>query len=392
EIMNSVEEIWQKLSDNNFKVSTDTRKDLTGSIFFALKGESFDGSTFAEEALAKGAIGVVTENALEMLQTLARRYRDLFNIPIIAIGGSNGKTTSRELIRKVLETRYKVHSSESNLNNHIGLPLSIFSMDKTAEIAVFEIGANHLGEHIELLEILNPTHVIVTNSGLDHLEGFGSPAEVEKANEEINDWARAHGAIILENVDHGLKVSTSLPLIVTKDNKEYPTHLVGDYNLENINRAVSIGKIFDVDIEKALESITHYSPTAQRSQLLSKDGIRFVVDCYNANPTSMMLALESFLKSADKPRGVILGDMLELGSYAEQEHKKILEFILKQDFETVVLIGNNFKQALSGLETEAWWFPDSDQAREWFSKQNFTGYTLLLKGSRGVKVEKVISL
>ncbi|MFZ2484870.1 MAG: Mur ligase family protein [Minisyncoccia bacterium] len=390
--MNSVEEIWQKLSDNNFKVSTDTRKDLTGSIFFALKGESFDGSTFAEEALAKGAIGVVTENALEMLQTLARRYRDLFNIPIIAIGGSNGKTTSRELIRKVLETRYKVHSSESNLNNHIGLPLSIFSMDKTAEIAVFEIGANHLGEHIELLEILNPTHVIVTNSGLDHLEGFGSPAEVEKANEEINDWARAHGAIILENVDHGLKVSTSLPLIVTKDNKEYPTHLVGDYNLENINRAVSIGKIFDVDIEKALESITHYSPTAQRSQLLSKDGIRFVVDCYNANPTSMMLALESFLKSADKPRGVILGDMLELGSYAEQEHKKILEFILKQDFETVVLIGNNFKQALSGLETEAWWFPDSDQAREWFSKQNFTGYTLLLKGSRGVKVEKVISL
>ena len=389
--MNSIEEIWDKLSNNNFKVSTDTRKELRGTIFFALKGETFDGSTFAQEALAKGAIGVVTENALDVLQKLARRYRDSFDIPIIAIGGSNGKTTSKELMRSVLETRFKVHATESNLNNHIGLPLSIFSMDKTAQIAIFEIGANHLGEHTKLLEILNPTHAIVTNSGLDHLEGFGSPAEVEKANKEINDLARKHGATILENVDHGLKVSTSLPLTIAKDGKEYPTHLVGDYNLENINRALSVGSLFEVDMEKALESISKYSPTAQRSQLIVKDGICFVIDCYNANPTSMMLALESFVKSAESPRGIILGDMLELGSYAEEEHRKILEFVYGQKLDVIVFIGKHFKQALNKSGFKNFWFPDSNLAQEWFKKQKFTGYTLLLKGSRGIKVEKVIN-
>ena len=388
--MNQIDEIWDKLVANGFKVSTDTRKDVSGSIFFALEGEIFDGRTFVKDALAKGAIGVVTENTLDTLQKLARRYRDTFNIPIIAIGGANGKTTTRELMRAVLETSFKVHTTKSNLNNHIGLPLSILSMNKSTEIGIFEIGANHLGEHTSLLEILNPTHVIVTNSGLDHLEGFGLPANVEKANEEINEWARKHGAIIFAGSDQGLKIVTSLPLTLTKDGKEYKTQMVGDYNLENINRALSVGLFFKINIERALKAINKYSPTEQRSQLLIRDGIHFVIDCYNANPTSMILSLESFVRSAVEPRGIILGDMLELGSYADEEHERIINFVNRQKLDTVVLIGKQFKQALNEKSFKNFWFEDSDSAREWFSKQKFTGYTFLLKGSRGMKVERIL--
>ena len=293
-------------------------------------------------------------------------------------------------MRAVLETSFKVHTTKSNLNNHIGLPLSILSMNKSTEIGIFEIGANHLGEHTSLLEILNPTHVIVTNSGLDHLEGFGLPANVEKANEEINEWARKHGAIIFAGSDQGLKIVTSLPLTLTKDGKEYKTQMVGDYNLENINRALSVGLFFKINIERALKAINKYSPTEQRSQLLIRDGIHFVIDCYNANPTSMILSLESFVRSAVEPRGIILGDMLELGSYADEEHERIINFVNRQKLDTVVLIGKQFKQALNEKSFKNFWFEDSDSAREWFSKQKFTGYTFLLKGSRGMKVERIL--
>lgn len=388
--MNQIDEIWDKLVKNDFKVSTDTRKDLVGTVFFALKGENFDGSTFAKEALAKGAVGVVTEDALDVLQKLARRYRDSFNIPIIAVGGSNGKTTTRELVHAVLATKFKVHATESNLNNHIGLPLSILSMNKTSEVGIFEIGANHLGEHTFLLDILNPTHVIITNSGMDHLEGFGSPDDVVKANEEINNWARKHDAIILKNEDHRLEITTSLLLTIIKNGKKYKTQMVGEYNLENINRALSVGLRFQINTEQALEAVCKYSPTGQRSQLVTKDGIRFVVDCYNANPTSMMLALESFVKSAGKPRGVILGDMLELGSYADEEHRKIVESVTKQKLDMIIFIGKHFKQALNKKSFKNFWFEDSDSAKDWFKKQKFSGYTFLLKGSRGIKVEKVL--
>ncbi len=389
--MSQIDELWDKLAACDFKVSTDTRKDLlAGSVFFALKGENFDGNIFAEDALAKGAIGVVTENALDALQQSARRYRDLFNIPIIAIGGSNGKTTSKELIRSVLETRYAVHATESNLNNHIGVPLSILSMNRTTEIGLFEIGANHPGEHTALLEILNPTHVLVTNSGMDHLEGFGSPDAVIKANEEINEWARKHGATILASANHGLGIATSLPLTITMDGKKYQTQMVGDYNLENINRALAIGLFFQVGMEKAMAAISRYTPAAQRSQLVVKDDVRFVVDCYNANPTSMMLALESFVKSVEQPKGVILGDMLELGPYAAEEHRKILDFVAGQAFDTVILIGKHFKQAMDKIGFKNHWFPDSGVAREWFRKQNFANHIFLLKGSRGMKVEIIM--
>jgi len=403
-LMDDLAQIWQKLDNNSFKISTDTRKELDGTIFFALKGESFDGNTFVEKALKKGAVAVVSQNpqfkstpnvyvvddTLRTLQTLAQKYRETFTIPIIAVGGSNGKTTSRELIRCVLETNFKVHTTESNLNNEIGVPLSILAMDKDTEIGVFEIGANHAQEHTNLLEILRPTHVIVTNNGLDHLEGFGSPTKVIEANEEINKWARKHNASIIANVEHGLKVSTPLPLSISLDNKEYQTKMVGNYNLENISRALTVGKVFKINLEKALTAISAYTPMALRSELLERNGAQVIVDCYNANPSSMMLALKSFIESCSKPRGVILGDMLELGPYAEEEHKKILDFVSKQELNIIVLIGEQFRQAQENSHLNYTWFPNSSSAQKWFRRQNFTNYTLLLKGSRGIKVEEML--
>lgn len=402
--MQTLDRIWDILATTGFKVSTDTRKDVSGSVFFALKGETFDGNDFVENALVKNPAAIVTENeqfksrenvyvvdnTLSVLQKLARRYRDLFNIPILAIGGSNGKTTTRGLVRHFLEKRYKVHATASNLNNYIGLPLSILSMNRSAEIAVLEIGANRLNEHLELLSILNPTHVLVTNNGLDHLEGFGSPDNVIKANEEIHDWARQHKAIILKGADQGLEIAKSLPLSIRKDGKEYPTQLVGDYNIENINRALSVARDFGVSVEESLLSLSDYSPASWRSQLVERDGTRFVVDCYNANPTSMKLALESFTKSAREPRGLILGDMLELGPYADEAHEQVLAYLAGQRFDPIILIGKDFKKALGKIKLKASWFPDSGSTKKWFNKQNFDGHTLLLKGSRVIGVEKIL--
>lgn len=403
--MSQPDKIWDKLIDNNFKVSTDTRKDVANSIFFALKGDNFDGNTFVETALEKGAAGVVTENpkfkqkphiyvvddVLDTLQKLAKRYRETFDIPIIAIGGSNGKTTTRGLVNQVLQTRYKVYSTEGNLNNHIGVPLSILSMDKSSEIGVFEIGANHLGEHTKLLEILNPTHVLVTNNGMDHLEGFGSPEGAREANEEIITWADKHKAIVIKNKNHELEINSPLPLAISWEGKRYQTNLAGNYNLENINWALSVGAQFQIiDKEETLEAIERYKSLSQRSQLVIKDNNKFIVDCYNANPTSMMLALKSFVDSVSHPRGIILGDMLELGEYAGKEHKRVVKFIAEQKFDVIVLIGKLFKKAVEKTGLKHVWFEDSATAKIWFRTQAFDNYTFLLKGSRGIKVEQVI--
>lgn len=385
-----MDQIWDKLKEIGFKVSTDTRKDVSGTVFFALKGENFDGTAFAEQAREKGAVMVVTDNALETLQKLARRYRDTFHFPIIAIGGSNGKTTTRELTKKVLETKYKTFSTEGNFNNHIGVPLSIFAIDPLSEVAVFEIGANHIGEHTKLLEILNPTHVLVTNNGMDHLEGFGSPEGVVKANKEIVDWALSHGAKILEREEHQITVLSPLPLTLSHQNQTYVTKLIGAYNLENINWALTVGKTFGIATNEAMDAVTNYEPKLKRSQLITRDTTRFVVDCYNANPSSMQLSLKSFLSSTQSPRGVILGDMLELGDYAFDEHGKIIKLLQESNLDNITLIGPLFKKVADETTLQHHWFPDWQSAQTWFKTQNWDHYTLLLKGSRGIQVEKVI--
>ncbi|MEY4602195.1 MAG: hypothetical protein RL292_136 [Candidatus Parcubacteria bacterium] len=359
-------EILQK---NNYNISTDTRKDISGSVYFALKGDNFDGSQFVQEALDKGAVAVVTEdaskagenvyiveNVLQSLQELSSAYRDLFTIPIIALGGSNGKTTSKELLKKTLGQKYKVHATEGSLNNHIGVPLSIFSMPRDTEIGIFEIGANHPNEHSELLEILKPTHVVVTNNGMDHLEGFGSPEGSRRANKEIYDWAKGNGAKVFVHKGHTdlLEDSSRTEQIVYPDytlentpgtflsficdDISYTTQMIGSYNKENIELAVSIAEFFDVKREDTLRGIVDYAPSARRSQFMQKNNIDFIVDCYNANPTSMKLSLNSFLASNAPSKGVILGDMLELGEYADEEHKKVVESVLRLPLPLVYLL------------------------------------------------------
>ncbi len=403
--MNLSNDLLTALEQCHFTVSTDTRQEVAGTIYFALKGENFDGSTFISTALEKGAAAVVTENeqykgervyvvadVLKALQESAKIYREKFSISVLAIGGSNGKTTTRELVREVLATKYKVHSSKANLNNHIGVPLSILSMATDAEIGVFEIGANHPGEHLVLLNILKPTHVLVTNNGLDHLEGFGSPEGVRQANKEIYDWAGAQGAHAFVNEGHGdlLADSEGVERSIYQVGAPVETQLVGDYNFENIYAALAVAEHFRVPKADALEAVASYKSTNNRSQRVEKEGNTFILDCYNANPSSMKLALESFTASAQHPRGVIVGDMLELGSYAGEEHRKIVDFVSQQSWEQVVFIGPNFQKVLEGAQFSYQWFPDSLVAQEWFRKQDFTGFTWLLKGSRGIKVEKVV--
>jgi UDP-N-acetylmuramoyl-tripeptide--D-alanyl-D-alanine ligase len=281
-------------------------------------------------------------------------------------------------------------------------------MKKETQIAVFEIGANHPGEHIDLLEILQPTHAMVTNNGMDHLEGFGSPEGSRKANKEIYDFALRNGVKVFVHKNHTdlmedskdnerilypteiLKSVGVAPLTIIWNGKKYQTKLFGNYNLENIELAVSVGKYFDVAPAAALDAVCRYEPTGKRSEFRKKNGIDFVVDCYNANPTSMMMALESFLATGKKPKGVVLGDMLELGKYSESEHKKIVDFVSEQNFDRVIFVGENFKKVLKSTGKNHQWFANSDEAAVWFAKQNFSGHIFLLKGSRGMKIEKIL--
>ncbi len=415
--------ILKILETNNYRISTDTRKDISGSVYFALKGDNFDGSQFVQEALDKGAIAVVTEdavkagdnvyiveNVLQSLHKLSTAYRNLFTIPLIALGGSNGKTTSKELLKKTLATKYKVHATDGTLNNHFGVPYSIFAMPRDSEIAIFEIGANHPNEHRELLEILKPTHVVVTNNGMDHLEGFGSPEGSRLANKEIYDWAKENNAKVFVHKEHldlledsvgteqilypeyTLKTVPGTFLSFTCEDTSYTTQMIGNYNLENIELAVSIGNYFDVKKENGLSAVCDYIPSSRRSQFIQKNNIDFIVDCYNANPTSMKLSLESFLASAALKKGVVLGDMLELGDYADEEHTKVVEFVLTTPLIARIFIGNFFKKALTDASGDFRWFETSEEAKVWFNQQNFEDFTFLLKGSRGVKVEKILDM
>lgn len=421
--MDTYETLLNILQKNNYKISTDTRKDVSGSVYFALKGDNFDGSEFVEQALDKGAIAVVTENqskagenvyvvesVLQNLQKLSSNYRSQFSIPLIAIGGSNGKTTSKELLKKSLSHKYKVHATEGSLNNHIGVPLSLFSMPYDTEVGIFEIGANHPGEHLELLDILRPTHVVVTNNGMDHLEGFGSPLGSRLANKEIYDWARDNKAEVFVHKSHldlledsrgssqvlypthQFAVAHSTPLSFIYKEASYETQMIGAYNIENIELAVSLAEYFKTNSEDACRAVCEYNPSSKRSQFLHKKDNDFVVDCYNANPTSMKLSLESFLASPATQKGVVLGDMLELGEYADEEHKKVVEYVLATPLSTRVFIGNFFKKALTDVSGDYVWFETSTEAHEWFTAQHFTNMTFLLKGSRGMQVEKILDM
>lgn len=422
-----IEEIY-RIYKNHPVISIDNRKIEPGCIFVAIKGEKFDGNSFAASAIDAGASYAIIDNkdffidqrtilvpnSLEMLQQLANHHRKTFTIPFIAICGSNGKTTTKELTHAVLSTTYKTFATKGNLNNHIGVPLTLLSIPADTEMAIIEIGANHLNETYELCKIAEPNFGTVTNNGKDHLEGFGNIENVIKANSELFTWLKeVKGTAFvntnypdlvsssdgLKQVNYGFGLVNEYPFSVlpgnfagiefSKMDMAITSQLFGTFNCDNIATAATIAAYFHVPKEKIKQAVEDYKPGMNRSQILLKDDITFFVDCYNANPSSMKLALESFHCSAKKPRGVILADMLELGEYSLHEHQLIVEQLKALELDTIILIGKFFGEFKH--ELPCIYFERTEDAGIWFRQQNFKQWSFLLKGSRGYALEKLIN-
>ncbi|UAY51418.1 UDP-N-acetylmuramoyl-tripeptide--D-alanyl-D-alanine ligase [Ferruginibacter albus] len=411
-------------------IQTDTRKLQSGDIFFALKGDNFNGNLFAKQALEKGAAYVIvdeepgftdkriitTTDVLTTLQLLAKHHREQFNIPFIAITGSNGKTTTKELIHEVLTTSYKTYTTKGNLNNHIGIPLTILSVKKDAAIAVIEMGANHQKEIQGYCEYTKPTHGLITNVGKAHLEGFGGEEGVRKGKGELFDYLRANKgtAFIFHDFDYLLEMSSGIDNIISYGTKnadiignalqnenEYlqvvfekgtsikkiNTNLVGTYNLPNVLAAVTLGKYFTVDDEKIKTALENYVPSNSRSQLIEKDSNKIILDAYNANPSSMKAAIENFVKMKADNKILLLGGMMELGYESVKEHQSIINLIQSYGgWKQVVLVGGDYNKTTNPFIN----FSNAAEAKQWFQQQHFSNATILVKGSRSMQMEKVL--
>jgi UDP-N-acetylmuramoyl-tripeptide--D-alanyl-D-alanine ligase len=410
-------------------VQTDTRKLKSGDIFFALKGPNFNGNEFAVKALENGAAySVVDEeivgadervikvsNALETLQALAKHHREQFDIPFIAITGSNGKTTSKELMYAVLSSHYKTYTTQGNLNNHIGVPLTLLSIQKDAEMAVIEMGANHQKEIAGYCVYTQPTHGLITNTGKAHLEGFGGIEGVRKGKGELYDFLALHDgtAFVYADYDYLQTMSAAIKHIVKYGQSEglvqgnilsnepflqvgitagmekvdaIQTQLVGDYNLPNVLCAALIGKYFSVPEEKIKAAIENYAPSNSRSQLLKKGNNTIILDAYNANPSSMKVAIENFAHLHADKKVLMLGGMMELGVESLGEHKAIIDLIKKYSWDKVVLVGGDFAKA----NHDFIFFADSIAAKEWLAAQQYNNTFILIKGSRSMQMEKIL--
>ena len=409
-------------------VQTDTRKLQKGDIFFALKGPNFNANLFAPSALEAGAAYaivdeapatphpsiIVVEDVLQTLQALAKYHRQQFNIPFIAITGSNGKTTTKELVHAVLASTYTTYTTEGNLNNHIGIPITILRVQKDAQMAVIEMGANHRGEIASYCEYTLPTHGIITNCGKAHLEGFGGIEGVRKGKGELYDYLRTHDgtAFVMWDYDYLHEMSSGIAQIVkygTADaditghalqsepflevsiakGADIPlikTQLVGAYNLPNVLVAVTTGKYFGVKDEAIKRSIETYTPSNSRSQLIEKDGNKIILDAYNANPSSMKLAIENFAKLHAGDKVLMLGGMAELGEESVQEHAMIIDLIRHYNWRDVVLVGGDFLK-LSHPFTQ---FNNSSEAAQWYRTNGLHNAYILIKGSRSMQMEKVL--
>ncbi|MEP6794990.1 MAG: UDP-N-acetylmuramoyl-tripeptide--D-alanyl-D-alanine ligase [Saprospiraceae bacterium] len=418
------------------EICTDTRKIKPGCLFFALQGLNFDGNSFATQALRLGASYVIVSDphlkgpeflfvndTLETLQSLAHFHRTQLNIPLIAITGSNGKTTTKELITCALREKYKVHATTGNLNNHIGVPLTLLSTPTGTEIIVCEMGANHIGEIEKLCEIAMPTHGIITNIGNAHLEGFGSIDGVQKAKGELFEYLNFHGGFAFVNTDdvrlrkigsllrrkttfgfdHSASPDISFDYHTTIEKSGFTiedsihgitirSDMFGFYNASNVLGAYTVGRHFDVTVNKIVASLSSFIPGANRSESISFRGCRVIKDAYNANPSSMELALRAF--SLQYPNGwIVLGDMKELGSESDQAHHHILNVIKELGFQNVVLVGSTFRNAVQNQKNlfanliVAESIEDIKSGWDW---QKCNGQTLLLKGSRSMTMEKLL--
>jgi UDP-N-acetylmuramoyl-tripeptide--D-alanyl-D-alanine ligase len=423
------EKIFSLLEQCDFKISTDTRKIESGSIFFALKGDNFNGNLFALEALNKGAAYVIvdevinaheniiqTEDVLSCLQKLANHYRKKLSAKIIAITGSNGKTTSKELIHAVLKEKYKVFATKGNLNNHIGVPLSLLAIKSNDEFAIIEMGANHQKEIEQLCAIAEPDFGIINNIGKAHLEGFGGEEGVKKGKGEMYDFISNHNRKLFVNADDTLLMEMSknierivyghaksnytygkivdekdLLTIELEENISIKTNLVGNYNFSNVMLAACIGKYFNVSLETIKKGIENYEPTNSRSQLIKKEKNTIILDAYNANPSSMRSALANFHQSDFKNKIVILGDMFELGIYAEQEHQFVIDQAISKHFESVILCGKAFYELKSNIDN-IYFYENTEACKADLEKFNFKNKTILIKGSRSMALEQLLEV
>ena len=424
-----IEELYQHFKQCS-AVSTDTRKIEEGCLFFALKGDNFNGNNFASQALSSGAKYcvidekqyatderyLVVEDVLKALQQLATYHRKQLKIPIIALTGSNGKTTTKELINAVLSKKYDTTATQGNLNNHIGVPLTLLQMKESTEIGIVEMGANHPNEIGLLCEIAHPDYGLITNFGKAHLEGFGSIEGVIKAKSELYDYLMAHQKTIFVNENDHLQVRQTLDsknvykfglltsldtMLEIIDTQPYVTlrynqsviksRLTGNYNFNNIAVAIAIGSYFDVDPKDIISAIENYTPTNNRSQIIEKDSNTIIMDAYNANPTSMLAALENFKQLHQERKIIFLGDMFELGQTAEIEHQFIVDYLEKNDLGKVYLIGKNFfktKVQLAKIEK----FETFDDLKLNIQNHPVKDSFLLIKGSRGMALERILEL
>jgi len=415
----------------NPQVNTDTRKELKGSIFFCLKGPNFDANSFADEALNKGAVYVVSDSSknegkdkimvvadvLQTLQQLASLHRKNFKFPVIGLTGSNGKTTNKELIATVLATKYNTYYTKGNLNNHIGVPLTLLSIPLSAEMAVIEMGANHQGEIRDLSTICDPEYGMITNFGKAHLEGFGGVEGVIKGKKELFDHIKNRNGTVFVNGDDKLlslhssdlnrilygnksseyfiegQIINSDPFIsfqFSAQGETSPvinTHLVGGYNFYNLLAASCIGTYFKVDLENIAKALEEYTPTNNRSQLIKTENNQIILDAYNANPSSMEAAIENLSAQKHTLKYALLGEMLELGITSKEEHQQIIDTLETKKIKAL-LVGNGYKLCdKKGYH----WFENTLDLSEYLKENTISNSLVLIKGSRAVAMENVVN-
>ena len=411
---------------NSSGISTDTRNIRNNSLFFALKGAHFNGNEFAHSAISKGAYKVIIDeekftndhsilvpSVLKTLQELASYHRTYLNIPIIALTGSNGKTTTKELVNVVLSKKLETVATVGNLNNHIGVPLTLLNMDKSTELGIVEMGANHPGEIELLCSIIKPDYGYITNFGKAHIEGFGSLEGVIKAKTELYQHLRANNKMVFINSndktqkkysEHIKKftfgdesqncntqlIDSSNELLLSFEGLTIQSHLIGHYNFNNIAAAITMGSYFGVDrmnIKKAIES---YVPNNNRSQIIKKETNTIILDAYNANPTSMMAALENFIQSSSPNKIIFLGDMFELGVTSEEEHQYISDYLEKKFDGQCYLIGNAFYKTTSNVANIKK-YPSFENLKPILENSSFLNTHVLIKASRGMALERILN-
>lgn len=415
---------------HNPQITTDSRNCPKGSIFFALKGDKFDGNQYAGKALASGCVyavidnpdyytgerTILVDNVLKTLQQLAHHHRKVLGLPIIGITGTNGKTTTKELLAAVLSTKFNLLYTEGNFNNHIGVPLTLLRLTHDHEMAVIEMGASHPGDIKELVDIVHPNYGIITNVGRAHLEGFGSFEGVIRTKGELYDYIRrSKGKIFikkeneyLQSIAKGIEqitygngddafasgqVVSCDPFLVFNWKQQgklhtVETHMIGSYNLDNVLAVVAVGRFFKIPAERISRAIAAYEPTNNRSQFKKTDNNELIIDAYNANPSSMKVALDNFITMPVQPKAIILGDMRELGPTSDELHAEVVEQIKKGQFDKVFLCGEHFSKV--GKEFSP--FATTEAMVEELRKQPLKGYHILIKGSHSMGLEKLADI